>query len=564
MIQYNNVNKFSEAHWGNNKLSLIYYGEEKIWPEEIVNYKFHATYLDGSTYGAACDSDTVLRSGTTKPVGYRYNEMTTAIIGDCVTIIGASAFSGYSSLSSVTIPSTVDTIGRYAFLNTSITGITIPFGVDRLEEGTFYGCGELLEIVFPYTIRTIGEDCFYNCASLTSVTIPSSITSIGTHAFGFCTNLASITFESYTPPTLGTMALDDTNNCPIFVPCESMDAYKTAWSVYADRIQCHQVPINEQYFTVTNFSTRSGIYVSAFAEKKDTYDSKIYYRLKGDREWILTRRITESSDHSEYSVLVPSGSTYEFKADITDCPTTFYKTRGMHFLIEGTSDGIKIKGNVASMFFGDNFLSASQTDYLENVTLNKMFSGNPQITDASELYLPSEAISCTNGFQQMFDSCSGLRKAPELPATIMKNSCYLRMFYCCSSLTEAPELPATTLANGCYDSMFAGCTSLTVGPELPATTLATSCYQNMFWGCTALLESPELKATTLPYACYMAMFYDCRNLKVIRCYATSKASNSTMLWANNVASSGTFYAASTMSWLSSSSGIPNGWTRVNI
>lgn len=44
------------------------------------------------------------------------------------------------------------------------------------------------------------------------------------------------------------------------------------------------------------------------------------------------------------------------------------------------------------------------------------------------------------------------------------------MFNECSSLTEAPELPATTLAGSCYNSMFDGCTSLIKAPKLPAKT----------------------------------------------------------------------------------------------
>ena len=42
----------------------------------------------------------------------------------------------------------------------------------------------------------------------------------------------------------------------------------------------------------------------------------------------------------------------------------------------------------------------------------------------------------------------------------------------------------TTLAASCYRSMFQDCTGLTSAPELPATTLETSCYRGMFSGCT--------------------------------------------------------------------------------
>ena len=42
----------------------------------------------------------------------------------------------------------------------------------------------------------------------------------------------------------------------------------------------------------------------------------------------------------------------------------------------------------------------------------------------------------------------------------------------------------STLFNDCYRSMFQNCTSLTTAPELPATTLASYCYQSMFQGCS--------------------------------------------------------------------------------
>ncbi len=89
-------------------------------------------------------------------------------------------------------------------------------------------------------------------------------------------------------------------------------------------------------------------------------------------------------------------------------------------------------------------------------------------------------------FCSLFDGCSVLTSAPELPATTLADNCYSFMFYGCTSLTSAPELKATTLAGSCYDNMFYGCTSLTSAPELKATTLAVSCYNYMFSGCTKL------------------------------------------------------------------------------
>ena len=48
------------------------------------------------------------------------------------------------------------------------------------------------------------------------------------------------------------------------------------------------------------------------------------------------------------------------------------------------------------------------------------------------------------------------------------------------------DLIQTPFANNCYSSMFNGCTGLTSAPELPATTLANNCYNSMFSSCTGL------------------------------------------------------------------------------
>ena len=121
----------------------------------------------------------------------------------------------------------------------------------------------------------------------------------------------------------------------------------------------------------------------------------------------------------------------------------------------------------------------------------------------------------------LFNGCTSLTTAPELPATTLANYCYNSMFAGCTSLTTAPELPATTLARNCYSYMFNGCTSLTTAPELPATTLANNCYQLMFRECTSLTTAPELPATTLANNCYNSMFYGCSALKRIKMNASS-------------------------------------------
>ena len=94
------------------------------------------------------------------------------------------------------------------------------------------------------------------------------------------------------------------------------------------------------------------------------------------------------------------------------------------------------------------------------------------------------------------------------------------LFQNCTALTSAPELPATNLAKFCYEYMFEGCTALTSAPELPATNLENYCYRYMFNGCTSLETAPALKATSLVTYCYKSMFYGCTKLSSVTMLAT--------------------------------------------
>ena len=115
-------------------------------------------------------------------------------IPDSVTSIGEGAFSQCSSLESITIPDGVTSIGRGAFQACySLSSITIPSSVTSIGYAAFWECSSLRSITIPNSVTSIGGFAFRNCSSLTSITIPDSVTSIGDEAFGWCTSLTSIT-----------------------------------------------------------------------------------------------------------------------------------------------------------------------------------------------------------------------------------------------------------------------------------------------------------------------------------------------------------------------------------
>ena len=112
-------------------------------------------------------------------------------------VIGDYAFSGCSSLTSLTLPSSVTSIGGHAFeLCSGLTSLTLPSSVTSIGEFAFRYCSGLTSLTIPSGVTTIDYYAFADCSGLTSLTLPSSVTSIGGHAFAWCSGLTSLTLHS--------------------------------------------------------------------------------------------------------------------------------------------------------------------------------------------------------------------------------------------------------------------------------------------------------------------------------------------------------------------------------
>ena len=148
-----------------------------------------------------------------------------------------SVFCCYPGPIDVKIPNSVTSIGQSAFFGCSITSCTIGNGVTTIYYDAFRDCMELENIDIPNSVTSIGDRAFTRCHTFTDVVIPSSVTSIGELGFGRCSGLTSVTVEATTPPTLGRDAFvkEVEIDRKIYVPAESLEAYKTAtnWSTYA-------------------------------------------------------------------------------------------------------------------------------------------------------------------------------------------------------------------------------------------------------------------------------------------------------------------------------------------
>jgi len=121
------------------------------------------------------------------------NELSKIVLDSSVTKIPEHAFSNCTGLVGITIPDSVTTIGRGAFLGTGLTTVTIPDSVMTIDGLTFADCTSLTTVTIPDCIATIGSYAFAGCTGLTTVTIPASMTTIYPYAFSDCTGLTTVT-----------------------------------------------------------------------------------------------------------------------------------------------------------------------------------------------------------------------------------------------------------------------------------------------------------------------------------------------------------------------------------
>ena len=165
--------------------------------------------------------------------------LTSLTIPSGVTSIAGGAFWGCSGLTSLTIPSGVTSIGWCAFYGCSgLTSLTIPSSVTSINDRAFADCSGLTSLTLPSSVTSIGEYAFENCSGLTSLTIPSSVTSIGNSAFRGCSGLTSIYVYPEKLPELGIDIFNgcDAKNCTVYVPKGTYDAYKSSEFGYFEKI----------------------------------------------------------------------------------------------------------------------------------------------------------------------------------------------------------------------------------------------------------------------------------------------------------------------------------------
>ena len=365
----------------------------------------------------------------------------------------------------VEIENGVTSIGSYAFSGcTSLNSISIPNSVTSIEEGVFKDCSSLTNITIPDGVKSIGNRAFEGCTGLTSINIPSSVTTIGGDgAFMNCTGLESITVESgNTVYHSADNCIIETKNKTLILGCKNSIIPKngSVTSIGADAF-CYCTGLTS--ITIPHSVTSIG--------------GAAFYCCSG----LTSIRIPDS--------VVSIGS------------HAFNECTGLKSIT--ISDGITSIGYEA--FFGCSIKNLTISDgsktinsnmvvskwTLENITIpnsvtticDNAFSGCISLNSVN---IPNSVTSIGNG---VFKNCSGLTSIT-IPASV--TSIGDNAFYGCSGLESITAETDNTIyhsAGNCLietesKTLITGCKNSVI----PTDGSVTSIGDNAFYGCTGLVS----------------------------------------------------------------------------
>ena len=438
--------------------SLIYYGNVSITPSSDTFFTFTKTSEGEAevTINFGTSGNIVVphhcsinnENLTVTSIGYhsytnRY--VTSIILPNTITSIGAQAFYNYINLASIEIPNSVTSIGDYAFEGcSSLTSITIPGSVASIGYNVFDSCTSLTSITILKGVTSIGYEAFSGCSSLAMITIPNSVTSIGIGAFGGCTSLTTITI----PDSVISIGNSAFNNCSslesIVVPnrvevinavtfgyCTSLANITIPDSVedIRDSVFIGCISLTEVYYTGSEEQWNQ---ITIGTENTPLENATIHYNCRPAQVADIDNHNASGTAHSD------------IRSDISDVATVANQTR----------DSIK--------YFGDINITPSNSNYFEFSESGGevVVFANIQSPPEGEIVIPPRCL---------IDDI-------EYEVTEVES------FYGCTLITSV-VLPNSIESIG--TSAFSGCTGIT---QITIPDSVTSFGEYAFNGCTGLTD----------------------------------------------------------------------------
>lgn len=407
---------------------------------------------------------------------YKYsNYIMELSFSEGITKIGNYTCQNMPRIKKVAIPSTVTSVGSYAFSNTKLSEISLPNGLLEIGAHAFSGC-YINGVSLPETLESIGDNAF-SSTLLQSVVLPESCKTLGESIFAGCSQLLT----AQLPKTLNSIPRSMFDQC----------------------VNLTSVNLPETLQTIENASFRStALEEVAIPLSVTSIGNAVFQYCTSLKKASLPNSITTvpmeafSGCRSLYEVALPSSTTEIGRSAFSGCQSL--ESIALPSSLERINDNAFYRTGLKSISVPDNVSYVGANVFTESKITKPVFNESIFIympREGFEEYAIPESITVVNATS--FEGCSTISKISmtnvktigdrafancgltslELPSSVM--SIGINAFYGCSNLNGKVDLSNNTNLTELSAGLFAECKKLDkVMLSASIHSIGARCFQN--------------------------------------------------------------------------------------
>lgn len=427
----------------------------------LTSAKIYATTLGEKSFRDCTELTAItLGSATTIPAEMfaGCTSITTVTIPKSIETIGTSAFDGCSKLATLTLGTSVTTLGDRAFADCGLTALSLPDNVTTLGDGAFSNNPNIASIKFGAGITAISDNAFATNNAIESLTIPKTIATIGAGSFANWSKLTKLTISGNTLTSIGSKAFEnaallaDVYAEPTTAPAVQADSFSGAGTSVQGSKTFHVASV-EAYSSWT--TAASGYTMEALGP--DYLSEGLYYRASGEDPWkseipqtFTTLYVKTAGDNTVMT-------TAQMKS-VADAVLALAAPATVDFsevVYESTTfpNSFKSNANLAGIVFPQNVTATASAAFQK--------TGMTSVTVLKDISYGSNA----------FDSCASL-----VSVTVEEGVTEIGNYMFQNTKLTSVTLPNSVTKIGA--SAFNGCSLTTINFGQGVKTIENSAFQN--------------------------------------------------------------------------------------